>query len=225
MDISGFSIGSSDFYYLRGESQRKNIDSQFAVKGKDSEKKAPYHYLADESGTITYKGVAFICDDQNQALCLGDMSDKKNVLKIPLSEGGCLMVNRNQLGELSRAISMFSAEDVGIIMRAIWQDTHCARKQSEIEEMEMEIPGSETEISGKESDATKEMPDEDTTKTEIVVRPDGSKVLMMTVTVGGRETVTCVELAKPVDGGIPEKNPGIGTDVYNVLGKQEENDD
>lgn len=146
MDISGFGTGSSDYYYLRGESQRRNIDSQFAVRGKDFEKKAPYHYLADESGNITYKGVVFVCDNQNQALCLGDMSDEKNVLRIPLSGGGCLLVNRNQLGELSRAISMFSAEDVGIIMRAIWQDTHCTRKLNEIEEMENTAPDNADEV-------------------------------------------------------------------------------
>ena len=160
MDISGFGPGGPDYLYLRGESQRRNIDSQFAVKGRDFGKKAPYHYLADESGNITYKGVTFFCDDQNQALCLGDMSDKKNVLKIPLSEGGSLLVNRNSLNELSRAISMFSAEDVGIIMRAIWQDTHCARKQEEVEEMEMEIPESEGAALEKESGGETEISDE-----------------------------------------------------------------
>lgn len=67
-------------------------------------------------------------------------ADLGQAVRIPLSEGGCLFVNRNQLNELSRAISRFSAEDVGIIMRALWQDTHCTRKQKEIEELEDTAP-------------------------------------------------------------------------------------
>lgn len=95
------------------------------------EKKAPYSYLADETGTIVYKGVTFVCDDKKQQICLGDMSDKKNVLKIPLSKGGCLCVNRENLDDLAKAIDMFSPEDINRIMRAIAQDT-------KVKEMELE---------------------------------------------------------------------------------------
>ena len=48
---------------------------------------------------------------------------------------------------------------------------------------------------------------------------------MMTVLVGGREIVTCMELSKPTDGEVSGKNLGIGTDIYNVLGEHEENVD
>ena len=56
------------------------------------------------------------------------------------------------------------------------------------------------------SDDKRDMPEEEETRTEIVVRPDGSKVLMITVTVGGQEAVTSVELAKPTEGDIPGKD-------------------
>ncbi len=55
----------------------------------------PYEYLAKD-GVITYKGVIFTCNSDWNAICLGDMSNRKNVLTIPLSEGGCLMVNRDK---------------------------------------------------------------------------------------------------------------------------------
>ncbi len=95
-------------------------------------KKAPYSYLADETGTIVYKGVTFVCDDKKQQICLGDMSDSKNVLNIPLAKGGCLRVNRDNLDDLVTAIGMFSPEDMARIMRALAQDV-------KVKEMELEI--------------------------------------------------------------------------------------
>lgn len=112
------------------EEQRERIEKQ--------KKAAPYSHLADENGTIMYNGVCFVCDNDNQALCLGDMSNQANVITIPLSGGGCLMVNRDSIGALSKAMGMFSPEDQGRIMRAIAQDVQCRRKQKEIEETEEE---------------------------------------------------------------------------------------
>ena len=93
----------------------------------------PYEYLAQD-GVINYKGVIFTCNEEWNAICLGDMSNRKNVLTIPLSEGGCLMVNRDNLGDLSQAISMFSPEDQNRIMRAIADDKKAKDAQNEIEE-------------------------------------------------------------------------------------------
>ncbi len=96
-------------------------------------KKAPYSYLADETGKIVYKGVTFFCDDKKQQICLGDMSDTKNVISIPLSKGGCLKVNRDNISDLAKAISMFSAEDIGRIMRAIAKDNKLKEVEWELE--------------------------------------------------------------------------------------------
>lgn len=99
------------------------------------EKKAPYSFLADESGMIVYNGVTFVCDDKKQQICLGDMTDTKNVLTIPLSKGGSLKVNRDNLGDLARAIGMFSSEDVERILRAIARDNKVRQMELELEEM------------------------------------------------------------------------------------------
>lgn len=101
--------------------------------------KAPYYYMADESGIIDYNGVVFVCDNEHQALCLGDMSNEDNVLTIPLSKGGTLKVNRDNLGELSKAISMFSAEDINLIMRAITLDAKIQKMKEEIDETISEV--------------------------------------------------------------------------------------
>ena len=71
----------------------------------------------------------------------------------------------------------------------------------------------------KKSDDKKDMPEEEETRTEIVVRPDGSKILMITVNVGGQEAVTSVELAKPIKGGIPGKDISGDVDVNDTTEK------
>lgn len=93
----------------------------------------PYGYLAQD-GVIHYNGVEFVCDEQSNAICLGDMSNPKEVLTIRLSGGGRLMVNRKNLGELSQAITMFSPEDINLIMRAIADDKKAQEALREIEE-------------------------------------------------------------------------------------------
>lgn len=98
------------------------------------EKQAPYSYLADANGQIEYNGVIFQCDYRRNAICLGDMTQEENVINIPLSEGGCLKVNRDNLGDLAKAIDMFSPEDINRIMRAIALDTRIQQMKLKIDE-------------------------------------------------------------------------------------------
>lgn len=116
------------------KAEKPYIDGSYAEKKIETEKKAPYSYMADASGKITYKGVTFLCDDYKKTISLGDVSDPKKTLTVPLESGGCLLVNRGDLDELSHAITMFSAEDVSRILSAIAQDRHCTQKEFEIED-------------------------------------------------------------------------------------------
>lgn len=80
----------------------------------------------------------------------------------------------------------------------------------------------ETESTKENLVEEKEMPEEEETKTEIVVKPDGSKVLMITVTVGGQEAVTSVEISKPTKGDLPSKDISGDTDMNDTVEKLEE---
>lgn len=106
----------------------------------------PYGYLA-KNGVIEYNGVIFVCDEIHNAICLGDMTDESNVLSIPLSEGGCLKVNRDNIDDLAKAISMFSPEDIKRIMEAIATDAKCQQMQQEMDETQNSISGSTTIVS------------------------------------------------------------------------------
>lgn len=97
-------------------------------------KKAPYGEFADDNGLITYNGVTFVCDYKRNLLCLGDVSNPDNCLTIPLKDGGCLRVNRNILDDLSKAIGMFSPEDVKRILDSIAADKKAKEKLMEKEE-------------------------------------------------------------------------------------------
>ena len=106
--------------------------------------KVPYSHMARD-GEISYNGVTFVCDAQTNSICLGDMTNEKNVLTIGLSGGGSLKVNRNSLGMLSKAIGMFSPEDVNRIMRAIAQDTKIQSMKKEIDDLEANVGNEITE--------------------------------------------------------------------------------
>lgn len=111
--------------------------------------KVPYGYLAKD-GVITYNGVTFVCDEKTNSICLGNMDDKRQVITVTLSGGGHLKVNRNNIGDLSKAVGMFSPKDMNLIMRAIAQDTKIQSVKKEIDDMENSIGSAENAISGEE---------------------------------------------------------------------------
>lgn len=125
------------------------------IKNLRSPSKVPYGHLAKD-GVIEYKGVVFVCDELTNSICLGDMTDKKKVLNITLSGGGHLKVNRDNIGQLSKAIGMFSPEDINLILRAIHQDTKIQSMQNEIEDLEA---GVGEQIASGSSDAGAETDD------------------------------------------------------------------
>lgn len=102
------------------------------IEGKD---KVPYGEMA-ENGVIEYEGVVFVCDYDHNRLTLGDTSNEKNCINIPLSGGGSLLVNRNNIDALSKAIGMFSPEDVNRILRALAQDKKIREMEKELDDME-----------------------------------------------------------------------------------------
>ncbi|MDE6661897.1 MAG: hypothetical protein K2K46_01010 [Lachnospiraceae bacterium] len=108
------------------------------LRGREEYAGVPYGYLA-KNGVIEYNGVTFVCDKEHKAIHLGDTSDKNKCITIPLSKGGCLIVNRDSLGGLARAIGMFSPEDVNLIMRAIAEDAKIQQMKQQIDEDESGI--------------------------------------------------------------------------------------
>lgn len=81
----------------------------------------------------------------------------------------------------------------------------------EVREQAQEKAVGQTE---EEQDEEKEQ-DEQKTDTEIVVKADGSKILMTTIRVGGTETVMSMEIAKPNI--LPAGNPGSITADHNMM--------
>ncbi len=114
-----------------GEQEEQLITDPFGLIRR--EMSAPYASYADKNGNITYNGVTFTTS--GKWLCLGDMSNKKDVISIPFGGGKGLKVNRNNITELGRAIGMFSPEEQNKILRALQLDTKIREVQEEIEGM------------------------------------------------------------------------------------------
>lgn len=132
-----------------------NEVSSFANKLQEQKKKYPYAHLAKDD-MITYNGVTFFCDKKTNSICLGDMSDDKKVLNVPLPSGGHLKVNVDNFGDIGRAAGMFSPADLNAIMRAIAQYNHCTSKLDEIEDEEEEAVEKATENSSEQIETTDE---------------------------------------------------------------------
>lgn len=125
-------IGKTNFVSILESSDTKR--NYFMEKINGTYKPSfPYAGYAD-GDTINYNGVVFVCDSEKNAICLGDMSNRGNVLTIPLEHGGSLMVNRDSIGMLAGAMSMFSPEDANRIMRAISEDKKAQEIQKEVED-------------------------------------------------------------------------------------------
>lgn len=129
----------------RKEKADRIVDDK--VNGRDP---GNWAILADDNGVITYNGICFLFDSETNSLSLGDMSQKDNVLSIPLSHGGTLNVNRNNIDDLAKAIGMFSPEDINRIMRAISEDAHCRRKLNEIEDDKNSLGEEEDSVKNQE---------------------------------------------------------------------------
>lgn len=97
-------------------------------------KPCEYFKLDDGSGMIKYGRTTFMCDYKRNRLTLGDVSNEDNCLNIPLSKGGSLTVNRNNISDLLQSLPMFSEEDQAIILKAI-QDDRIARQAKSSKKM------------------------------------------------------------------------------------------
>lgn len=106
----------------------------------EEEQKCEYFAMAKD-GVISYNGATFVCDYDRNELQLGDCSDRSKCLTISLTNGGTLVVNRDNLEELKDAITMFSPEDQLLIMRAIMVDKKAQEILRKIEEESFVIGG------------------------------------------------------------------------------------
>lgn len=134
--------------------------SSFPQISAEKPKTCPYDYLSKD-GLIEYNGVSFVCDYKTNSICLGDMSNEKEVLNISLPSGGNLKVNVNNFGDLAKAAGMFSPADLNAIMRAISQYNHCTSKLNELEEEETKTTENAAEHGAEQVDEPIEEPTED----------------------------------------------------------------
>ena len=134
MEITALTHDNYSYTGAEGTMRKARAEGGFdKALSTESDKKCPYSFLAKD-GIIQYNGVVFECDYKQNAITLGNMYEKEKVLKIALPSGGSLHVNVDNIDQLSKAVGMFTPEDLNAIMRAIHEYNHCTRKRHEIEE-------------------------------------------------------------------------------------------
>lgn len=108
---------------------------QALIEKRKEQLEKPYSQILNRgnSPAMEYNGVTFHYDEEG-ALCLGDTGSREDCIIVYLEDGGTLKVNRDNIGDLSKAISMFSPEDINRILRAISEDAKCREKLKEIED-------------------------------------------------------------------------------------------
>lgn len=116
----------------RSVAEKKEFQDRLITQIK-GEKHAPYDYLATD-GCINYHGVTFFCDAEKNQISLGDVSDPHQCLIVSLEDGGTLVVNHDCIGDLGRAITMFTPEDQKRIMYAVSMYKKAKEMEQEIED-------------------------------------------------------------------------------------------
>lgn len=114
---------------------------------------SPYFDLA-ENGEIHYNGVVFQCKEETNTISLGDTSRREDTITVPLADGGRLVVNRKNLGDLAKALSMFTPEDIQRIMEAIAKDKAAQRAKSDADGAKDILGEMLDEMQGKEPSQT-----------------------------------------------------------------------
>lgn len=114
---------------LNSENIQESRKEQELLKNNTNE-----YFALGDGVNIIYNGVCFNCNLADNSITLGDMSDPSEIITIPLAKGGTLRVNRKNIGELGKAIGMFSPEDIGNILRAIAEDRKAQETKMEIED-------------------------------------------------------------------------------------------
>ena len=132
MIIAGINTDSKHQIYthsLRPESYIDSKKSSFleifnntAKEYVQDSRPCEYFDLADSTGHIGYKSAIYYCNKESNRLELGNVSDESKCIRIKLSKGGSLLVNRENIDQLLMSISMFSAKDQGLIMQAVMKD-------------------------------------------------------------------------------------------------------
>ncbi len=69
-----------------------------------------------------------------------------------------------------------------------------------------------------EESQNREISDEEQTKSEIVVKPDGSRILMVTMSVGGMETTISIKISEPTSIQNDSNSPNSYTQQEQTIG-------
>ena len=117
-----------------------------------------------KTGMATYNGVPIAFDFQNGIMTVGDMSAGNDIINVgKLSNGYAFSFNRDNIGDISKILDLFSPEDINKIMAAITTDNIAKSMEQEIEDEKAKLgKTAEVDADGSLADATQSQAAADT---------------------------------------------------------------
>ena len=93
-----------------------------------------------KTGMATYNGVPIAFDFQNGIMTVGDMSAGNDIINVgKLPNGYAFSFNRDNIGDISKILDLFSPEDINKIMEVITTDNIAKSMEQEIEDEKAKI--------------------------------------------------------------------------------------
>ncbi|NLG02405.1 MAG: hypothetical protein GX567_00995 [Clostridia bacterium] len=88
-----------------------------------------------KTGMAIYHGIPISFDFEHSVMTVGDMSPGEDIIHVgKLSNGYAFSFNRDNIGDISKMLDLFSPEDINKIMEAITTDNIAKSMEQEIDE-------------------------------------------------------------------------------------------
>lgn len=160
--------------------------------------------VGSEGGLLEHNGVVLAVDTTRSIISIGDVSNPDNVFRVGLSTGYTLKVNWDNITDLAKSLDLFTPEDVKRILHALQTSKHSKEKLGELEELyskiceQLEKNTSEgTRETDVKSKSQKNAENSSETTNQVVLKPDGTRILVITTTTaGGMTTTTSLKLSE-----------------------------
>ncbi len=109
-----------------------------------------------KTGVAVHNGVPITFDFEHGVMTVGDMSAGNDIIHVgKLSNGYAFSFNRDNIGDISKILDLFSPEDVNKIMEAITTDNIAKSMEQEIEDEKAKVgKTAETDANSTQSDVS-----------------------------------------------------------------------
>ena len=132
-------------------------------------------------------------------------------------------ITGNMVSDYKKWVEWLTEKEIDFLLTTTEEELERLKEENYSEWLRITSSLSDHSETSSAESQSREVSDEGQTKSEIVVRPDGSRILMITMSIGDMETVMSIEIAEPTVGGILSNDIKGDTDVNILMENMEDN--